>query len=152
VKAVYLLNFGRFAIWPTTAAADAGSFGVCVLGHDPFGATLDATVAAERIDGKNVVTRRIATPADAIGCRILFVSASEERVLPVIVQAAEKAGVLTVSDMPHFVERGGMIQFVSQDNKVRFEINVGAAQHAGLALSSELLRVAVSVRTAKPGV
>jgi hypothetical protein len=148
VKAVYLLNFGRFATWPPMApSAGAGSFDVCVLGRDPFGPTLDATVATEVIDGKNVVARRIAAPGDAIACRILFVSGSEERQLKPILQAVDAAAVLTVSDMPRFVERGGMIQFVLENNKVRFEINLVATAHAGLTLSSELLRVAASVRT-----
>ena len=63
------------------------------------------------------------------------------------------APVLLVSDMPGFVERGGMIQFVTEGNRVRFLVNLKAAQKAGLALSSELLKVAKSVqRDAEPGV
>lgn len=54
--------------------------------------------------------------------------------------------VLTVSDAPDFVDRGGMLQFVVQDDKVRFLVNLGAAERAGLSLSSELLKVAVSVK------
>lgn len=58
------------------------------------------------------------------------------------------AGVLTVSDMPKFTERGGMIQFVTAANRVRFEINLQSARQAGLMMSSELLRVASAVRNA----
>ena len=60
----------------------------------------------------------------------------------------DKSAILTVSDMPGFLQRGGMIQFVAEDKRVRFQINAAAAQHVGLALSSELLRVAASVKTA----
>jgi uncharacterized protein DUF4154 len=149
VKAVYLLNFGRFTTWPTaTGGPDANSFSLCILGRDPFGPTLDATVATELIDHKAVVTRRVSGAGDTAGCRILFVSASEDHQLKPILQAIDKASVLTVSDVPHFVERGGMIQFVMENNKVRFEINLAAAERVGLILSSELLRVAVSVKTA----
>ena len=153
VKAVYLLNFGRFVTWPPgDQAVDSAMFRVCVLGQDPFGQTLDATVAAESIDGKSVVTRRIAKPEESDGCRMLFVSASEDRQLTQIVRVLEKSAILTVSDMPGFLQRGGMIQFVSEDKRVRFQINAAAAQHVGLALSSELLRVAASVKTtAEPG-
>jgi len=151
VKAVYLLNFALFATWPPlTAAADGEGFVMCVIGRDPFGPTLDATVAGELIDGKTVVTRRIARLEDAAGCRMLFVSGSEDGQLKAILQAVDQTAVLTVSDMPQFVERGGMIQFVSVDSKVRFAINLIAAKQAGLMVSSALLRVAVSVKTAKP--
>jgi hypothetical protein len=151
VKAVYLLNFGRFATWPSMAVADAGGFSLCVLGRDPFGSTLDAVVAREVIDGMRVVTKRIAKVENALGCRILFVSGLADEEIIRVLQTLGKTSILTVSDMPQFVERGGMIQFVSQGNKVRFTVNVAAAEQAGLALSSELLRVAIAVRTSKAG-
>jgi hypothetical protein len=58
----------------------------------------------------------------------------------------DKTAVLTVSDMPQFAQRGGMIQFVLEGNRVRFEVNLIATQHAGLTLSSDLLKVATAVR------
>jgi hypothetical protein len=147
VKAVYLYNFGRFATWPpTVAAADDSVFPVCVLGRDPFGASLDAALAGETIGGKRVVARRLTKPQDAVGCRILFVSASEEAEWLHILKVIDSTSMLTVSDMPQFVARGGMIQFVFQDNRVRFEVNLAAAEQASLTLSSDLLKVATAVR------
>jgi hypothetical protein len=147
VKAAYLFNFGRFVTWTTPApAAESDLFAVCVLGRDPFGAVLDTTLAGETINGLRVAAKRIVKPADAHGCRILFVGASEDRQLPAILQAIASAGVLTVSDMPDFLARGGMIQFVSQDNRIRFEVNLTAVEQANLVLSSELLKVASNVR------
>jgi hypothetical protein len=153
VKATYLFNFGRFTTWPqSAAAADGRSFSVCVLGRDPFGPTLDATMAGEIIAGQAVVAKRIAKSSEMMGCRILFVSRSEEPQLPSILDAAGAAGALTVSDLPQFAARGGMIQFVSQNNKIRFEVNLTAVEQANLLLSSELLKVAMAVRrTGKPG-
>jgi hypothetical protein len=153
VKATYLFNFGRFTTWPQSATAtDGRSFSVCVLGHDPFGPTLDATMAGETIAGRPVVAKRIAKSTETTGCRIVFVSRSEEPQLPSILEAAGAAGALTVSDLPEFAARGGMIQFVSQDNRIRFEVNLTAVERANLLLSSELLKVATAVRrTGKPG-
>jgi hypothetical protein len=53
---------------------------------------------------------------------------------------------LTVSDIPQFSQRGGMIQFVLEGNRIRFEVNLTATRRAGLSLSSELLKVATAVR------
>ena len=54
MKAAYLYNFGRFVGWPPDVpSSQASDFAICVLGHDPFGAALDATIAGEKIDGKN---------------------------------------------------------------------------------------------------
>lgn len=146
VKAVYLYNFGRFVEWPASVTATSDSFNVCVLGQDPFGRALDAILSGETINGKSVTAKRISTPQEAISCQILFMGSAEESRLGTIIEALDKGAVLTVSDMPQFSRRGGMIQFVLEGRKVRFEINLTAVQHAGLTLSSELLKVATTVR------
>lgn len=151
VKAAYLLNFGRFATWrPGAPASQPDGFPVCVIGRDPFGSALDQTVAGETIESRSVFVKRIVEAQEASGCRILFVSGSEESHLLAILPIAEKAGVLTVSDISRFADRGGMIQFVSQDRKVRFQVNAAAVDQAGLTLSSELLRVATVVIRSAP--
>jgi hypothetical protein len=147
VKATYLYNFGRFVKWPGTVPAGKGdSFSVCLIGQDPFGSILDSTLAGEALDGKPVVLRRISKPQDAGECRILFISSTEEKHLSEILTALDQSGVLTVSDMPGFTRRGGMIQFVLEGDRVRFEINLASAESARLVLSSELLKVAASVK------
>ena len=149
VKAVYLYNFGRFIDWPAAAAKD-DSFAICVLGGDPFGAALDATVAGEKIGDRNLVARRIATAHDAPGCRILFVSSSEASHVKDILGSLNNSSILTVSDIPGFTGDGGMIEFVTRENKVRFEVNLTRADKAGLIFSSQLLKVAADVRR-EPG-
>ena len=153
VKATYLYNFSRFVQWPADAAAAKGdSFPICVFGEDPFGAVLDTIVAGESVNGKAVVARRVSKSQDAVDCRVLYISASEESRLKEILADVDKAGLLTVSDIPQFSQRGGMIQFVLAGNKVRFEVNLTNAQTAGLTLSSDLLKVAVAVRKSpQPG-
>jgi len=147
VKAAYLYNFGRFVEWPSeVAAAKSGPFTVCVLGQDPFGSTLDATLAGETIAGKNVVAKRISTAQESVDCQILFLSAAEASRLHKLIEDLDKVAVLTVSDMPQFAQRGGMIQFVLEGSRVRFEVNLTATQRAGLTLSSDLLKVATAVR------
>jgi len=147
VKAAYLYNFGRFVEWPgKVAASQGGSFTVCVLGQDPFGPSLDATLAGETIGGKTIVAKRISGPEESGNCQILFLSLTEDSHLNKIIADLDKKAVLTVSDMPQFAQRGGMIQFVLEEKRVRFEVNLTATQHAGLTLSSELLKVATTVR------
>jgi hypothetical protein len=81
-----------------------------------------------------------------VDCRILFVSSTEEHHLKEILAAIDQASVLTVSDIPGFSRRGGIIQFIAESGKVRFEINLASAESARLVLSSELLKVAAAVR------
>jgi hypothetical protein len=143
IKAAFLYNFGKFLRWP--ASRNQNEFRICILGQDPFGPVLDSLIAGETIDGKTVEVRRIAASADLMTCRIVFISQSEERRLKAILEAAGKSGALTVSEIPQFIQRGGMIGLVLADGKVRFEVNLTPVDAAGLVLSSELLRVAKSV-------
>jgi hypothetical protein len=146
VKAAYLYNFGRFVEWPAASpSAQAGSFQLCVLGKDPFGPALHKTISGETIEGKYVVAKQVLSPQGAADCREVFISSSEDGQLDAILSALDADRTLTVSDMPDFTERGGMIEFVSQSNRIRFQVNLAAARRAGLTLSSQLLKVATKV-------
>jgi hypothetical protein len=152
VEAAYLYNFGRFVEWPAKGATQNSSFTICVLGEDPFGQALDATLSGETIGNQKVTARRISSAQMSTDCQILFISSSEANRLNKIIEALDKNAVLTVSDIPQFSQRQGMIQFVLEENRIRFEVNLTATQRAGLTLSSELLKVATAVRKSpQPG-
>jgi hypothetical protein len=149
VQAAYLSNFGRFVEWPVRAGAnERDPFYVCVLGQDPFGTLLDAALRGETIGGAPMAARRIASAADAANCRIVFINSTKDSELKGILATLKNLKALTVSDTFDFTRQGGMIQFVLDGNRVRFEINLAAAQRAGLTLSSQLLKVAVAIRRA----
>jgi uncharacterized protein DUF4154 len=146
VEAAYLYNFARFVEWPAKGTNAPGPFTICVLGEDPFGPALETTLAGETIGNQRVAARRISSPQMSGDCQILFISSSEANRLDKIVEALDKSTILTVSEIPHFSQRRGMIQFVLKENRIRFEVNLTATQRAGLTLSSELLKVATVVR------
>lgn len=152
VEAAYLYNFARFVEWPAKGTNAPGPFTICVLGEDPFGPALEATLAGEMVANQKAVARRISRPQESIDCHILFISSSEANRLNKIIEALDKSAILTVSDIPQFSQRRGMIGFVLEENRIRFEVNLTATQHAGLTLSSELLKVATVVReNSQPG-
>lgn len=149
VKAAYLLNFGKF-VRSTGQRAARASFDICILGRDPMGQILDNLAANESINSVPVHIRRLPDVTGAKTCDILYISSFEgERVREDLAILAN-ADVLTVSDAPDFLERGGMIQFVLNSNHVRFAINLDAVSRAHLELSSELIRVAASVSGKPP--
>jgi hypothetical protein len=147
VKAAYLFNFGRFVEWPAAGETDKHSaFTFCILGPDPFGPNLDHLLAGETINGRSLIVKRISNAQDSAGCQVLFMSREEEGRVTKIIETLNQGAVLTVSDIPEFAKHGGMIQFVVEQNRVRFEVNLDATQRAGLILSSDLLKVATAVK------
>ena len=145
VKAAYLFNFGKFLREPDTAGTKRTSFDLCVLGHDDFAGTLERLTANEQNNGLPERVVKVPNAAAARSCSILFLSNSETDHVDQDIAALAGAPVLTVSDMPHFLEHGGMIAFEMQSNHVRFSVALDPVNKAGLTLGSELLKVALTV-------
>jgi hypothetical protein len=124
-------------------------FDLCVLGADRFGRALDVATRGTEVDKRAVAVQRLTQPRDARACDVVFISDSEQPALPDILSALGGAAVLTVSDIPQFVSRGGMIEFVAQGDRVQFEINVVPARSVGLVLDAKLLNVAVAVHNGR---
>lgn len=152
VKAAFLYNFTKFVEWPSWAFHDDRStVRLCVLGEDPFGGSLQEFAESE-VAGRRVTVLRVRSMGAPAGCQILFVSRSERERLPLILREVRNAPVLTVGDMQGFLEQGGIVNFVLDGSKVRFEISQEAAARAGIRISSRLLRLATRVVTSpRPG-
>jgi hypothetical protein len=138
VKAAYLFNFAKFVEWPSEART--GPLTICVAGQNPFGDVLEETLRGETVNDRPLATRVISGPET--GCHIVFVPQG-------IATAPYLSGLrgtptLTVGEMPDFISRGGIINFVLEEGKVRFQIDSKAAERADLRISSHLLRLARS--------
>ena len=147
VKAAWLLNFARFVNWPTNAfTSSASPIVVGVAGKDPFGRSLEEAFNGKTVKGRPLVVKRPATDLELRQCHILFVSVSERRRFRDISEKLRTQAVLTVGEADDFLDAGGIVNFVLKEKSIRFEINVQAAQTAGLKMEANLLKVAVSVR------
>lgn len=150
VKAAFLYNFGKYVRWPKSVPERDSAFVIALLGADPFGAVLDEIVRGNRIDNRPVTVKRVSKLSELDRCEVLFIGASEDAHLESLLVELPKAPILTVGDMPNFVERGGMIGLVVSNRRVQFEVNVEAAERAGLMLGSQLMRLARAVIDTKP--
>lgn len=148
IKAAFLYNFVKFIEWPAEVLSEASPMiTICVLGEDPFGVALDS-IKEKIVKSRNLAIRRFEGLQDLAACHVLFISLSEKTRLAQVVQTFKDRSILTVSEVPGFAERGGIINFTIEKNNVRFEINVDSAERARLKISSQLLKVAKVVREA----
>jgi hypothetical protein len=150
VKAVFLFNFAQFVDWPTNALPEPQTpLIIGVLGEDPFGAYLDEIVRGEKVNGRPLVVQRYHRVEEVKTCHILFISRSETERLEPILGSLRGRSVLTVGDAIGFAQRGGMIRFMTEKNKIHLRINLEAAKAASLTISSKLLRPAEIVAPGK---
>jgi hypothetical protein len=142
VKAAFLLNFARFVEWPAFPPGQPSEpFSICIVGDDPFQGALDRVTEGEGINGRPILVRRVSRWQDY--CQILFVASSERDAFRTVRQAGR--GVLIVGEEPGFLGVGGMINFVVEDKKVRFEVSLKNAMEGAVKISSRLLSVARNV-------
>ena len=152
VKAACLYNFAKFVDWPPRVFAEVNDpiiYGI--LGEDPFGNTLEAVIKNKTINGRPLTIKRSGQVEDLKGCQVLFISRSARARQAQILKSLEGLSILTVSDTEEFLAEGGMIRFLIEEKKVRFEINLSAARRASLKIDPLLLSLATSVRTADAG-
>lgn len=135
VKATFLYRLFDFTQWPEPPA-DAKPMNLCVYGDNPFGNALD--VLSET---KPRTVSYINDLADLPNCQVLYVSNSMRTQLNRIFNAAKNSPILTVSDIPDFAERGGMVAMELQRSAVRLKVNRSASMQAGLVLNAKLLEV-----------
>jgi hypothetical protein len=168
LKAAFLYNFMKFIEWPQTAAGAGDKesqkknpITLCIIGTDSFGRHLDDLTKKEvkerpirivRLEGfeQYQKTHPDATPQKYFqeqkqtieSCQLLFISQSEEKLMNELITFTEAMQILTVSDISSFADKGGVIEFVMETNKIRFDVNIASADRKGLKISSQLLQLA----------
>src|SRR5215469_9211878 len=143
IKAAFLFNFAKFVEWPRDAFPQSNSpIVIGVLGQNVFGHYLEDTIRNKTVQNRTIVIKEFKSADEAAHCHILFVSGSMKDNLTNVIDNLHNASILTVSDTDQFIEAGGMVNFVIEDNKIRFQINDEAAKKAGLKISSKLLSLA----------
>ncbi len=162
IKAAFLFNFVKFVDWPAAKEPNNLPITIGIIGKDPFGTAFDS-VKDKQVKGRKAVIKSFKSykdleatgtsnnteSADTIeslkNCHLLFICSSEKEKLAEIIALAQKNSILTVGDRPDFLESGGIINFLTEDNKVRFEINLIASKKVSLTIRSQLLRLAKKV-------
>jgi hypothetical protein len=145
VKAAFLPRFARYVTWPPSAAPSGSNpYMLCVIGADPFGGDLQSAARTQSVDGRKIVVRHLDSAAGADDCHIAFLSGSRGQSVGQMLAALRGKPVLTVTDARNGGPRG-IIHFSILDGRVRFSIDEAEASSDGLAISSRLLALAISV-------
>jgi hypothetical protein len=147
VKAAFLFNFAKFAEWP--ALAPDAPLGVCIVGDHSMADVLAEAGRAQNIGGRRL---DVAQPQDTTSwpaCHLLFISGAETERSAGGLHEIKTLPILTVSDGKGFSQGGGIIEFYMEGGRMRFAINVDAADRSTLRLSSRLLGLAKIIRNGR---
>lgn len=153
VKAAFLFHFAQFVEWPEEAFKEANSpLTYCTIGADPFHGSLDAALSGKTVGVRSLRVMHYRQLQEIRGCQVLFIGEREQKLVPSLLTSLKGIPALTVGESQDFVQDGGMIGFLLEENKIRFEINLDAAEHARLKVSSRLLALAKRVIGGQRGI
>lgn len=153
VQAAILVKLGMFVEWPHSATETRPDdpVRIGILGDDPFRDFFDESTRPESINGRPVLLHRGSKLDQLTGCEIIFISTSEKYHLSELLEQLQGKPFLTVSAIPDFARRGGMIGFIKEDGKVGVEINQSATDKAHLRVRAKLLQLGKIVPPADSG-
>ena len=145
VKAAFLFHFAQLVEWPAALNAGDQSLNLCVFDDEPRLQELQSTIEGKLIGTRVLHVRLISQQQTMQGCNILFLSRDEGWRQAAILKSLRGQPVLTVGETDSFLSDGGMIRLRLDDDKIRFDINAGAADSSQLKISSRLLLLATTV-------
>lgn len=143
VKAAFLYNFTQFITWPDSAySAPDAPFVIGVYGKNPFDDFLENLVNGEYVGNHPIIVTNISEREDAEKVHMLYVDDQNRMSIKNISIWCEHKSILLVSDADKTFEEGGMIKLVTENKRLRFQVNKSRVQSAGIVMSSKLLRLA----------
>lgn len=151
LKAVYLEKFSRFVSWPNECLMNDNTkpFVISVIGKTPLTNNLEQIYAIQKINNKKVVIKRISQLYEIENSHILVIAESERKNIQNILTLCKNLPILTIGETDGFAEKGVLINFYEENNKLRFEINETAVLQSPLQMSFYLLNSAKIVHPVK---
>ena len=146
VKAAFIYNFAKFAQWPADGLESDKQLPVCVIGDAAVAAALERTSQGHTIQGREVRVRIVKTGDALLACRILYIGGMDAKTAAQLIGPLSSLPVLTISDSDSFAATGGIAELFMENGRMRFAINVTAANRARVVLSAKLLSLAKNVK------
>jgi hypothetical protein len=143
LKATFIYKVSKFIRWPDKV--DRSKLVLCTLGNDKLVSVFD--IIAKNIDPKQtMIVQSIQDNTVVDNCHILYIASSEQGYYRSLDIITRNQALLTVSELPGFVQAGGMVELIYKDNRIRFDINLDTAHLSGLKISSNLLKLAHKIK------
>lgn len=140
LEAAYIYNFIQFTAWPDHARRAPAT--VLVAGDDRVHAAMQKIADEANRSGQ---LRLRLDPCTGLPClnqpQVVFIGSNQQPHLQQWLDRTRGRPVLTVSDIPGFTDRGGMIELVRHRDRLGFRINRKAIEASGLYVSAQLLQL-----------
>lgn len=139
----FIYHFTKSVQWPSSS--QNGDFVIGVLGASEMESDLDALAASKKVGSRKIIIKKYGSASEVGECDILFIGKGNTAQLSKVAATAKLNSTLIVTESEGAATQGAVINFTSQNGKVRFELNMNKAKDHGLKVSSDLQRLAILV-------
>lgn len=143
IKAIFLYNFTKYIEWP--ASYKQGDFVIGVLGSSPLVEELEKMALKSKVGTQSFIIKKFKDANEVSNCHMLYISNSKASSMEAAINKLKKTHTLIITECGGCAKKGSAINFVSVNNKQRFELNKINAGKFGLQVSSNLATLAIMV-------
>ena len=120
--------------------------GICLANADSALEEAFSTLDGRQVNDQRISVYRLASLKEAAGCQVFYL---QQGGAPISLHQLSRRnpGLLTIGDDENFLQQGGIIQLVEEQNRLQFDINLTQLQQADFNISAQLLKLARNARS-----
>lgn len=142
IKAGIIYNLLKYTAWPPDSIPNPqGKLQLCIFGEDPFEGYLSPLEGrtAQQIP---ITIRQLQKIEETANCNVVIIHRDQAPVLSKLLRYLNDKNILTVSDIEHFAQNGGMVELAKEGEKISLHINTNAIGNARLNIQGPMLKLA----------
>lgn len=132
-------NFASYVEWPHLGKSEPIDF--CIFDDKDLTQTFQK-LASRTIDKHSISVKYVDLEDTLSSCEVLIFNGRDRKRIALALEAVKDKPVLTIGELPDFIDSGGVINLYQEDGKYHFQINPYAAQRSKLQISARLLQLA----------
>lgn len=140
VYADYVYLFAKNTVFPQEK--DSGNFVIGVIGKEDLYVAIQNIAFTKKLNGRNIVVKQFSDVKHTQNCHILFIDSNQKSELHLATTLSKKMHILLVTENVYEDKNGVTVNFVTDQEGIKFELNGEAAKQQHLKINTDLYRFA----------
>lgn len=142
-KALFLYNFIKNVEWPS--AYTQGDLIIGVLGNNAITKELETVASSQKAGNQSMKVKTFASVEEIKNCHVIYVCPNKSNQISQLTAKLSGAKTLIVTDSREGIQQGAGINFITDGDKLKFEISKQHIEQRGLKVSASLLNLGIAV-------
>jgi hypothetical protein len=142
-QAAFIYNFALFINWPLEY--QVGDFEIAVLGNTELIKELELLAKDKKIGEQQIKVKKVLRTSDIGKANILFIPDYQGYLIKDALKATDQTATLVIAEMEGLGKKGGIVNFIKVDEKLKFELNIKEAERRGLKVPEKLIKLGIPI-------